>query len=166
MNRHSRRAKLDNIAHVGETLRAAPIEAPDFTSSILDRVDVERPFLAPSVRRKLPWIRLMLGACVAFSVLSIALTHRYAPKAIQLTEQAAPISDVVQCVECAACRKYIAYRPAALNITEQDCTQFLSAMAAAADIAQNEGRRPTIGADAPTALTAILPLSQRPTFLR
>ena len=163
MNRRDRRCKLDDIAHVGETLRSATIAAPDFTSSILDRVDVERPFLAPSVRRKLPWIRLGLGACVALSILSIALTHRYAPTAVQLVAQPAPMSDVVQCVECGAFRKYAAYRPAMLNVTEQDCSKFfvaMTAMSAAADIAQSEGRRPAIGDDTSTALSAILPLSQ------
>ncbi len=160
MNRRDRRARLDDIAHVGETLRSAPIEAPDLMASILDRVDVERPFLAPSVRRKLPWIRIGAGSCVALCALSVALLHRYAPRAVQFTETPAPVSDVVQCVECAANAKYTIYRPAVLNVTEQDCSNVLAAMAAAADIAQNEGRRPIIGSDAPITLTAILPLSQ------
>ena len=51
-------------------------------------------------------------------------------------------------------------RPAMLNVTEKDCSQLFAAMTAAADIAQNEGRRPVLAADAPTTLAAILPLSQ------
>jgi hypothetical protein len=159
MNRRDRMARLQDIAHVADTLRAAPVDAPDFTSSILDRVDAERPFLAPSVRRKLPWVRLGLGACVALSVLAVALTHRWAPSAVQLADQPAPISDVVQCVECAACKQLVSLRPAAMRITEQECSRFLVAMAAAASISENEAR-PSIGADAPVTMTAILPLSQ------
>jgi hypothetical protein len=150
---------LQAIAHVADTLRANPVEAPDFTSSILDRVDAERPFLAPSVRRKLPWIRIGLGVCVAMSVLAVALTHRWAPKAVQLVEQPAPISDVVQCVECAAQQHLVNIRPVAFRVTEKDASEFLTALAAAASIAEGEGR-PSIGKDAPVTMTALLPLSQ------
>ena len=160
MNRPARRARLDDIAEIATTLRAAPIEAPDFTSSILDRVDVERPFLAPSVRRRLPWIRVGLGACVALGALSIALTHRWAPQVVQLAGQPAPISDVVQCIECATSRKLALYRPAMLRVTEQDASQFFAAMVTAANASENEGRRPGRGADATTTITALLPLSQ------
>ena len=160
MNRPSRRARLNDIAEIATTLRSAPIDAPDFTSSILDRVDVERPFLAPSVRRRLPWIRIGLGACFAFGALAIALTHRWAPEAVQLADQPAPISDVVQSIECATCLKFASYRPAVLKVTEQDASQFFAAMVTAANASENEGRRPGLTTDAPTTVTALLPLSQ------
>ena len=70
VNRRQRQERLHDIRQVADSLRDAPIEAPDFTGSILDRVDVERPFLAPSVRRRLPWIRIGLGACVAMTARS------------------------------------------------------------------------------------------------
>jgi hypothetical protein len=158
MNRPRRRARLDDIADVASSLRNAPIQTPDFTSSILDRVDVQRPFLAPSVRRRLPWIRIGLGASVAFAALGIALTHRWAPEAVQLTEQPAPISDVVQ--SCAACGHLVALRPAVLKVTEQDASQFFAAVVTAARVAEDEGRRTTLPADSPTTVTALLPLSQ------
>jgi len=160
MNRPARRARLNDIAEIATSLRSAPIDAPDFTSSILDRVDVERPFLAPSVRRRLPWIRIGLGASVALGALAMALTHRWAPEAIQLADQPAPISDVVQSIECATCQKFAAYRPAVLTVTQQDASQFFAAMVTAANASENEGRRPTLTSDAPTTLTALLPQSQ------
>lgn len=160
MNRPARRARLNDIAEIATTLRSAPIEAPDFTSSILDRVDVERPFLAPSVRRRLPWIRIGLGACVALGILAMALTHRWAPEVVQIADGPAPISDVVQSIECATCQKFASYRPAVLNVTEQDASRFFAAMVTAANASENEGRRPGLAADAPTTVTALLPLSQ------
>ncbi len=160
MNRPRRRARLDDIAQIASSLRAAPIETPDFTNSILDRVDVERPFLAPSVRRKLPWIRVGLGACVALGTLGVALTHRWAPEAVQLVQQPAPISDVVQSIECSTCLKLVAYRPAMLSVTQRDASQFFAAVVTAAHFSDNEGRRPTLSADPATTITALLPLSQ------
>ena len=169
MNRPARRARLDDIAEIATTLRSAPIDAPDFTSSILDRVDVERPFLAPSVRRRLPWLRAGLGACVALGALAIALTHRWAPESVLLADQPAPISDVVQSIECATCQSFASYRPAVLRVTEQDASQFFAAMVTAANASENDGRRPGLSAELPTTgitgitvitVTALLPLSQ------
>lgn len=160
MNRPGRRARLNDIAEIATTMRSAPIEAPDFTSSILDRVDVERPFLAPSVRRRLPWIRMGLGVCVALGTLAMALTHRWAPEVVQLADQPAPISDVVQSIECATCQKFASYRPAVLNVTEQDASRFFAAIVTAANASENEGRRPGVETDAPMTVTALLPLSQ------
>lgn len=160
MNRPARRARLNDIAEIATTMRSAPIEAPDFTSSILDRVDVERPFLAPSVRRRLPWIRMGLGACVALGTLAMALTHRWAPEVVQLADQSAPISNVVQSIECATCQKFASYRPSVLNVTEQDASRFFAAIVTAANASENEGRRPGVVSDTPMTVTALLPLSQ------
>ncbi len=147
MNERNRRSRLDDIRRVAESLRESPIEAPDFTSSILDRVDAERPFLAPSVRRRLPWVRIGLGVCVAATTLTIAMTYRVAPNAVRVvSQQGAPVSDMVQCVECAAAAKlapsnFMQLRGPMLSVRESDATQFLSAMATVASISENDGRR-------------------------
>ncbi len=147
MNERNRRARLDDIRRVAETLRESPIEAPDFTASILDRVDAERPFLAPSVRRRLPWVRIGLGVCVAATTLMVAMTYRVAPNAVRVVSlQGAPVSDVVQCVECAAAARlapsnFMPTPGPMLSVRESDATQFLSAMATVASISENEGRR-------------------------
>lgn len=161
MNRRQRQERLHDIREVAEGLRSAPIEAPDFTASILDRVDVERPFLAPSVRRRLPWIRMSLGACVALTALSLALTHRWAPRAVQMvSQQPAPISDVVQCVECAAIRRVASLRPVRLNVTEGDASRLLAAMATFASISDSEGRGPSAVDQRVATVSALLPLTQ------
>ncbi len=163
MNERKRRARLDDIRRVAETLRESPIEAPDFTSSILDRVDAERPFLAPSVRRRLPWVRIGLGVCVAATTLMVAMAYRVAPRAVRMaTMQAAPVSDVVQCVECAAASrldpsKLIPLRGPMLSVRESDATQFLSAMATVASISENEGRR--MVALVPASVAAAKPIA-------
>ena len=152
-------ARLQDIAHVADTMRESPIQVPDFTSSILDRVDVERPFLAPSVRRKLPWVRIGLGGCVVATTLSVALTHRWAPRTMQLAEQPAPISNVVQCVQCTAIQKLVEIRPAAIRVTERDASEFIAAVAAATRVAENEGQF-AVRMETPMKMTALLPLSQ------
>ncbi|HVU63086.1 MAG TPA: hypothetical protein VHC70_03860 [Phycisphaerales bacterium] len=159
MNERNRRARLDDIRRVAYEMRETPIVAPDLTSSILDRVDAERPFLAPSVRRKLPWIRIGVGGCVVLTALGIALTYRWAPRAVQaIAQQPAPISDVVQCVECCAAHKFIPRSAPMLTLRESDATRFLAAMVAANRISENEGRAIALRpAESRPALAAGLP---------
>jgi hypothetical protein len=159
MNPRNRRARLDDIRRVAFEMRDNPIVAPDLTSSILDRVDAERPFLAPSVRRKLPWIRIGVGACVVLAALSVALTYRWAPKTVQaLAQQPAPISDVVQCVQSCTAHKFAPKSAPMLSVREADAMQFLAAMATAANISESEGRpstpvsQPVIAEATPLAL--------------
>lgn len=83
---------------MAETLRSEPIDAPDFTASILSRVDAQRAFLAPSVRRKIPWVRLGVLGCVSLVALSGALVLRYAPGSADLVERPAPLTAVVRSV--------------------------------------------------------------------
>ncbi|MBY0261326.1 MAG: hypothetical protein K2Q20_03235, partial [Phycisphaerales bacterium] len=98
MNPKSRRNKLEEIRLMAETLRSEPIDAPDFTASILSRVDAQRAFLAPSVRRKIPWVRLGVLGCVSLVALSGALVLRYAPGSADLVERPAPLTAVVRSV--------------------------------------------------------------------
>lgn len=159
MNSRSRRARLDDIAAVRDSLHASPIEAPDFTSSILDRVDVSRPFLAPSVRRKMPWIRIGLAATVAMASLGVALTYRWAPGVAQLAGEPAPISSVVREIECVVCRDLSTLRPAVLEVGRRDASEFLAAVVAAARVSEGEGA-PGDAAPAPTAVASLLPQSR------
>jgi len=160
LNRGDRRARLNDIRHVAETLRAAPIDATDFTSSILDRVDAERPFLAPSVRRRLPWVRITLGACVAVSALGLALVYRWAPSAVQVAAQPAPISDVVQCVECARYKDMLALRTPGLNMAKADAGELLAAVVKVARLSEGEGRPAGMGADQSIAMSPIPTVTQ------
>jgi hypothetical protein len=63
MSGKQRRARLDDIARIAGALRE-PVETPDFTSSILERVHAEKPFTAPRTRRWMPVVRVS-AACVA-----------------------------------------------------------------------------------------------------
>ena len=145
---------------MADTMRESPIQVPDFTSSILDRVDVERPFLAPSVRRKLPWVRIGLGGCGVGPTRAVALTQSGAPRVMQLAEQPAPISNVVQCVQCTAIQKLVEIRSASLRVTERDASEFIAAVAAATRVSESDGGQFAMKADAPVKMTALLPLSQ------
>lgn len=102
--RSLRRNKLGEIASISSALRATgePIAsrsqagaAPDFTNLILARVDAERPFLNHATRRAVWASRVGLGVSAAVLVLGVALTLRFAPKAVELAPAPAPLSAVV-----------------------------------------------------------------------
>lgn len=136
MNRKQRRSKLDEIRLVADSLRAEPIDAPDFTASILDRVDAQRAFLAPSVRRTIPWVRLGVLGGVATLALSAVLVLRYAPESVQLVDRPAPLSAVVSSVERNADAPLQALRQnvqdTVRSVTAAEPARVLSAVAAAA----------------------------------
>ena len=67
MSGQRRRARLNDIAKIAEALRD-PVETPDFTSSILERVHATKPFAAPETRRWVPVVRI--GA-VALSLMTV-----------------------------------------------------------------------------------------------
>lgn len=142
MNRRDRRSKLSEIAAVADSLRAAPIEAPDFTKSILDRVDAERPFLARSVRRRLPLVHLSVGAAVCAGVLTMALTHRWAPRAVELVRAPQPVSDVIRCVECSAQSPVEVLRQSVRSVAEVEPSELLTVVAAVASIAEADAGAP------------------------
>lgn len=56
MSEQRRRAKLNDIARIAESLRE-PVETPDFTSSILARVNAQKPFVPATTRRWMPLAR-------------------------------------------------------------------------------------------------------------
>jgi hypothetical protein len=99
MNARDRKKKLSDIRLVADSLRSEPIEAPDLTASILDRVDAQRAFLAPSVRARIPWLRLGVLGGLSVLGLSCMLVLRYAPESVRLVERPAPLTAVVDRVE-------------------------------------------------------------------
>lgn len=57
MSDRRRRAKLNDIAQIASALRE-PVETPDFTTSILERVHAEKPFASAQTRRWVPVVRI------------------------------------------------------------------------------------------------------------
>lgn len=145
MNPRDRRNKLWQIRDVAEVLRSEPVSTPDLTSAILDRVDAQRPFLAPSVRRRVPWVYASVVMSVSACVLSVVLLHRASPTAVQLASEPAPISTLASSVECVACRKLDALRQtiAGDTISAPSPEEIFSAVAAVASVAELEN--PSIG---------------------
>jgi len=140
MNPKSRRNKLAEIRLVADSLRSEPIDAPDFTASILSRVDAERAFLAPSVRRTIPWVRLGLLGGVSMLALSAALVLRYAPASADLVERPAPLAAVVRTFKQQADAPLESFRQSVRQTVEEtvqsvalaEPSRVLSAAAAAA----------------------------------
>jgi hypothetical protein len=90
----ARRRRLRDIQDVVSSLRE-PVQAPDLTRAILERVEAEKPF-ADERTRRLVWIsRLGLAASLAVAAAGVALMHRSAPQWLHLTPQSQPLSDVV-----------------------------------------------------------------------
>lgn len=132
MNGRDRRKRLDEIRKVADTLRSDPIDAPDFMNNILNRVDAERPFLARSVRRKLPLVYVGASVCVALAGLAIVLTHRFAPEPIELVASKAPITGVVRTVQTQADVKMRSWRDTVASVQQTEPTQLISALAVVA----------------------------------
>lgn len=142
MNGGERRKKLWEIRAAADEIRNAPIETPDFTKSILDRVDAERPFLAPSVRRKLPWIHVSIGLTIAVGVLAAALVRREAPNMLAINPAPSPIMKVVECVECAASERVDSFKQTFVGPPSPSAepTQLIELVATFAEVVESEGR--------------------------
>lgn len=140
MNPHDRRNKLWQIRDVSEAIRSEPVQAPDLTAAILDRVDAQRPFLAPSVRRRIPLVYGAVALSITTCVLTFVLLHRAAPNAVQFAAEPAPISTFANTVECAACRKIDAFRQSISSdsIHAPDPEALLSTVAAVASVIELE----------------------------
>lgn len=72
MSGNRRRARLNDIAGIVGALRE-PVETPDFTCSILERVHAEKPFVPPQTRRLLPLVRLGAAGAAAMAVFIVTL---------------------------------------------------------------------------------------------
>ena len=114
MTPRSRRQRLNSLQQIAAQLRqTADVPAPDLSDSILDKVDARRPFLDDKTRRMLWAGRAALGLSVAVVVLGVALTHRWAPNAVELVSRPAPFSNVVENVRSEAGVRLVELRVAA-----------------------------------------------------
>ncbi len=99
MSGNPRRARLNDIARIADTLRE-PVETPDFTSSILERVHAEKPFIAPRTRRWVPMVKIGAASVSLLSVFAVTMIVFMKP---ELPEQlgAAPsvTTELVQSAE-------------------------------------------------------------------
>lgn len=115
MTPRKRRQRLDSIHEIADQLRqSAAFSTPDLTDSILDRVGDARPFLDRRTRHLL-WVgRTMVGLSVAAVGLGVALTHRWAPEAVDLVSASnpAPLSSVVESVRSEAGERLVTLRVA------------------------------------------------------
>lgn len=157
MNPRDRRNKLWQIRDVADALRSEPVATPDLTSAILDRVDAERPFLAPSVRRRIPWVYASVVMSISACVLAVVLVHRASPSAVQLASEPAPISTLANSVECAACRKIDAFRQsiASDTISAPSPEEFLSTVAAVASVVELENTSFQLADSTPRAVATM-----------
>lgn len=76
-------------------LLRAPVDAPDLTDQIMARVDRRRRFLPAGFRRMISFGRLAVAAGLLVVLLGVALTQRYAPRAVSLTPPERPLTAVI-----------------------------------------------------------------------
>jgi len=110
-----RRDRLNSLQQIAAQLRQTDdVAAPDLTGSILDQVAATRPFLDDKTRRLL-WVgRASLGLSVAAVVLGVALTQRWAPRAVEfVSSRPSPLSSVVENVRNEAGIRLVGLREAA-----------------------------------------------------
>lgn len=94
------RQDLSRCAEVAKTQRIVsmlrePVETPDLTGRILDRVGRRRGFMPESMRRWVKAGRLAAAACVLFAVLGFAVGRRYAPDFFRFAPEAQPVTQVI-----------------------------------------------------------------------
>jgi hypothetical protein len=95
------RADLSRCAEVAKTQRLIsmlrePVEAPDLSGRILDRIGERRGFLPPALRRMVKGGRLAVAACLLFGILGFAVGRRYAPDFFRLTPEEQPVTQVIE----------------------------------------------------------------------
>lgn len=95
------RADLSRCAEVAKTQRMIsmlrePVEAPDLTQGILDRVGRRGGFLTHRLRSMVKAGRLAAAACILFGVLGFAIGRRYAPDFFRFAPEAQPVSQVIE----------------------------------------------------------------------
>jgi hypothetical protein len=133
MKRSDRNKRLQDIhRQVGDAMQSAPIEVPDLTSAIMSRVDAERAFLAPSVRKRLNIARWSLGGTAILLALGVALTLRYAPDGASLVDQPAPLSGVVSSFESSSGTPLAAIRQTVETVARTEPAQIVDSLVAAA----------------------------------
>lgn len=101
MSPNSRRNRLSSIHAIADELRQSsePVGTPDFASSILSRVDAQRPFLCEKTRQMI-WVgRAAVGLSVAVMALGVALLYRWSPDTAELAGTPAPASMVLRTVQ-------------------------------------------------------------------
>ncbi len=94
------RADLSRCAEVAKTQRIIsmlrePIEAPDVTARVMERVASQRGFLSARVRRMVTTGRLIAAGLVLAAVLGLAVARRVAPEAFRLSPGPQPRSEVI-----------------------------------------------------------------------
>lgn len=95
------RGDLPRCAQVAKTQRLVsmlrePVQAPDLTDVILEKMRRRRAFLPPRLRFAIKAGRLAAAACIALGILAIALTQRYAPGALRLAPEPSHLSGVIE----------------------------------------------------------------------
>lgn len=101
MSPRGRRNRLSSIHAIADELRQSSeaVGTPDFASSILSRVEVQRPFLCERTRQMI-WVgRAAVGLSVAVMALGVALLYRWSPDTADLAGAPAPASMVLRTVQ-------------------------------------------------------------------
>ena len=168
MSGQRRRARLNDIAKIAEALRD-PVETPDFTSSILERVHAQKPFAPPETRRWVPVVRIGAVALSLMTVFAMTLIIFVKP---DLPEQlgAAPsvTTELVLSAEDGVTTRVAELRDGVRALTEAADPLRLIPLHVAADSALAQQQDPALTTEAfpasstpePafTASTVILPL--------
>lgn len=98
-----RRQDVEETVEVIDAMRM-PIECPDFSGTVLERLDRKHRFLPARVRRSLRQARLGLGLAAMVALVAVAGAQRFVPRLASIAPPPTPVSDVAQAVRADACR--------------------------------------------------------------
>lgn len=95
------RADLNRCAEVATmqriiSLLREPVEAPDLTEPIMERLRVRGAFLPSRTRRFIKYGRWAAALLLASGVLGVALVHRSAPDSLRLVAPPKPVTGVIR----------------------------------------------------------------------
>lgn len=159
MSDRQRRARLNDIAQIAGALRE-PVETPDFTSSILERVHAEKPFIAPQTRRWVPVVRIGavgLSLVTVFAMTLIVFIKPDLPE--QLGAPASVTTELVLSAETGIADKVAGVFDTVKNVGRAADPRQLFAEVSMPAIAAATDPAPTVVPDIPLELS---PMQHRP----
>jgi len=98
-----------------------PVDAPDLTEAILDRVEAEREFVGDRWRRVVRVGRLGVAACLLLGLMGVAVAQRFWPEATTIVPEARPMSTFLHTTEREAVDRIRAFDHALVSAEQIAC---------------------------------------------
>ncbi len=90
--------EVNEVRGMVHSMRLRPDETPDMTEAVLARLDRERGFLSPRMRRRVKAGRMAVAASLLVGLLGVAIAHRVAPERFRFNAAPTPVADLTDAV--------------------------------------------------------------------